>query len=59
VVLNVTRQPAVLSIPAGNYLVGGAVLRDVWTGETLTVAEGRLEGVRVAARGGTVLIAEE
>ena len=58
VALNTTRQPVVLSIPAGEYLADAAVLRDVWTGETLTVAEGRLDGVRVAARSGTVLLVE-
>ncbi len=57
VALNATRQPVALSVPVGDYLASGTLLRDVWTGEALAVVEGRVQ-VSIAARSGVALSAE-
>ena len=56
VVLNNSQHPVTLSIPVEALLADGTSLRDVWQGETVTVGQGRVEGVRVPARAGTVLV---
>jgi cyclomaltodextrinase len=55
VVLNNSQHPVTLSIPVRAFLADGTWLRDVWQGETLSASQGRVEGVRVPARAGTVL----
>jgi cyclomaltodextrinase len=53
--LNTARRPELLRIPLAGYLENGAVLRDAWTGQALSVADGRVE-VPVPARSGVVLL---
>jgi cyclomaltodextrinase len=55
VALNRGQQPATLVVPVTGYLADGVCLRGVWDGETYTVGDGRIEGVRVPARSGVVL----
>ena len=55
VVLNSERQPVTLSLPVEGYLADGAILRDVWRNGELRVKQGKLEGIHVPARSGTVL----
>ena len=55
VILNATRQPVTLGLPVTGSVEDGALLRDVWGDTTFPVVQGRIEGVRVAARSGTVL----
>jgi cyclomaltodextrinase / maltogenic alpha-amylase / neopullulanase len=54
VALNAARRPVVLPITVGGYLPDGTALRDGWTGEVLTVSQGRVD-VAVGARDGAVL----
>jgi len=55
VVLNASSQPVMLSLHVAGYLPDGARLRDVWQGGEVAVAGGRVDGVTMAARSGTVL----
>jgi neopullulanase len=58
VVLNRGRQPAMVDLSVGSYLVDGTVLTQAWDGRVVAVAEGRLAGIQVPAREGVVLAAE-
>jgi cyclomaltodextrinase len=55
VALNSSRRPVTLSIPVDGYLDDGTLLRDVWAGTTLSVAQKQIRGVRVPDRSGVVL----
>ncbi len=55
VALNSGHRPVTLSIPVGGCLYDGTLLRDVWAGTTLRVAQKQVRGVRVPARSGVVL----
>jgi neopullulanase len=53
--LNRNLQPVTLSLPTNGYLDDGTLLHSIWDGDTLSVAQGRIEGVRIPARSGVVL----
>ncbi len=57
VILNAGKQPVMLSLPAGDYMPEGTLLRDAWRsdGDLLAVRGGLVDGVLVPARAGTVL----
>lgn len=55
VILNASSQPVMLSLHVAGYLPDGVRLGDVWQGGEVTVAGGRVDGVMMAARSGTVL----
>lgn len=56
VALNTTTQPVLLSLLVSGYLDDGAQFKDAWSDTLLPVAQGRIEGLQLAARSGLVLI---
>jgi cyclomaltodextrinase len=55
VVLNNSRRPVTLAIPVAGYVDNGVRLRDVWGDITATVTQGRIEGITIPGRSGSVL----
>ncbi len=58
VALNASRLTQAPTVRLGGYLPEGTRLHDVWTGATITVSDGRLVGVKMAPRSGSVWAAE-
>jgi cyclomaltodextrinase len=55
IAINNNRHPVTMEVPANGYLEDGTQLRDVWSRQMATLAQGRIEGVRVPAQSGVVL----
>jgi cyclomaltodextrinase len=55
VVLNAGCQPVTAIVPVAGYIEDGQQLSDVWNGNALTVAQGRIEGLSVPPRSAIVL----
>ena len=58
IVLNNSHHPVTFDVPLAGQLQDGRVFRHAWEEGSLVTRGGSLPGVRVAARSGTVLIAE-
>jgi neopullulanase len=58
VALNASRLTQTPAVRLGGYLPEDTRLRDVWTGATITVSDGRLMGVELPPRSGSVWAAE-